>query len=249
MKHEIPRILAHRGTLEAFTENGLMAFKYAMENGLTGFETDFHLSADGHLIVMHDNDIKRTTNGEGIVEKMTLEQIKSFKLKNSDEQSPTAEELFELFADMEDFYIELEMKPRYGELYSPERMDEFLNKLYALAAKKLSKGTYVFTCFRIPVLKRMMEFHPDAKIGLIGEGLTQEMIDAAVDVGCYSIAPTFDDTEQALVDKAIAAGLKVNLWHSETPELWKKARDMGATVSTNNHPVAVLNAIKAEGLV
>ncbi|MBQ7177565.1 MAG: hypothetical protein IJS08_09135, partial [Victivallales bacterium] len=220
-----------------------------MENGLTGVETDFHLSADGHLIVMHDNDIKRTSNGEGIVENMTLEQIKSFKLKNSDEQIPTAAELFELFAAMEDFYIELEMKPRYGELYSPERMDDFLEKLYALAAKMLSKGTYVFTCFSIPVLKRMKVFHPDAKTGLIGAGLTQKMIDAAVDAGCYSIAPTFDDTEQALVDKAIAAGLKVNLWHSETPELWKKARDMGATVSTNNHPVAVLNAIKAEGLV
>ena len=248
MKHEYPRVLAHRGTSEAFTENGLMAFKYAIENGATGFETDFHLSADGHLVVMHDNDIKRTTNGEGIVEKMTLAQLKSYKLKNSDEQIPTAEELFELFADMDDFYIELELKPRYGELYTPERMDEFLDKIYALAVERLSRGTFVFTCFRVPILKRMKELHPDAKVGLIGSGLTQEMLDAAVETGCYSIAPTLDGTSQDLVDKAIAAGFKVNLWHSETLELWKKARDMGASVSTNNFPIAVIKAIREAGL-
>ena len=248
MKHETPRVLAHRGTLEKFTENGLLAFKYAIENGLTGFETDFHLSADGHLIVMHDNDIQRTTNGQGIVENMTLAQLKSFKLKNSDESIPTAEELFDLFADMEDFYIELELKARYGELYTEERMDEFLNKMYSVAKEKLSRGFFIFTCFSVPVLKRMKELHPDANIGLIGSGLTKEMLDSALELGCYGIAPTLNNTEKEMVDKAIAAGLKVNLWHSETLELWKKARDMGAFISTNNHPVAVLKAIKADAL-
>ncbi|MBP5672496.1 MAG: hypothetical protein J6X49_08910, partial [Victivallales bacterium] len=50
-KHEIPRLLAHRGAAEAATENGLLAFKYAIENGITGFETDFRLTADGEVVV------------------------------------------------------------------------------------------------------------------------------------------------------------------------------------------------------
>ena len=245
--HEFPRILAHRGTSEAYTENGLMAFQYVLDNGITGFETDFHLTADGVVVVMHDNDIKRTTTGEGIVEQMTLAQIKQYKLKNSDETVPTADELFALFDDRKDFYIELEMKPHYGEYYGPRRMDEFLDKLYASAKAHLGGGTYVFTGFDIPVLMRMKERHPDALTGLICAGLAQWKIDAAVEAGCYSIAPVMLESPKELVPKAKAAGLMVNLWHSETLDLWRQARDMGADVSTNNFPVAVLKAIRESG--
>ena len=242
--HEHPRILGHRGTLEIYTENGLKAFEYSISHGITGFETDFRLTLDNEVIVMHDSDIRRTTTGEGAVEKLTLAEIKSVRMKYSDEQVPTAEELFTLFDNMQDFYIELEMKPRYGELYTPERMDTFLNKLYELAVKHLSKGYYVFTCFDHQVLKRLKELHPDAKIGLIYSGLDQQTADAAIALGCSTIAPTLKGTPQELVDKVKAAGIKVNLWHSETLEPWLKAREMGADVSTNNHPVTVLNAIR-----
>ncbi len=245
--HENPRILAHRGTSEAYTENGLMAFRYVLDNGITGFETDFHMTADGEIVVMHDNDIKRTTTGEGIVEKMTLAQIRQFKMKNSDETVPTAEELFALFDEREDFYIELEMKARYGELYGPRRMDEYLDKLYDVAKAHLGGGTYVFTCFEIPILMRMKERHPDALTGLICAGLENWKTDSAVEAGCYSIAPLLLESPQEAVDYAKAAGLKVNLWHSETLELWRKARDMGADISTNNFPVAVLKAIRESG--
>ena len=247
-KVEFPRILGHRGTLEMFTENGIKAFEYSLANGITGFETDFHITADGVVVAMHDYDIKRTTTGEGVVETMTLAQLKLCKLKNSDETIPTADELFALFDQRRDFYFELEMKARYGEYYDETRMDDYINKLYASAAAHLSRGTYVFTCFDTRILKRVKQLHPDAKVGLIAGGLTQALVDAAIDAQCYSIAPTLNGTEQALVDAAKAAGLKVNLWHSETLELWKKARDMGAAVSTNNHPVAVLQALREAGL-
>ena len=44
-----------------------------------------------------------------------------------------------------------------------------------------------------------------------------------------------------------ATGLKINLWHSDTLELWRQARDMGADYSTSNHPVQILQAIHAAG--
>jgi glycerophosphoryl diester phosphodiesterase len=247
-KIESPRILGHRGTQEKFTENGIKAFEYSLANGVTGFETDFHLTADGVVVAMHDYDIKRTSTGEGVVETMTLAELKSFKLKSSDETIPTADELFALFENRRDFYIELELKARYGEYYDESRMDDYINKLYASAANRLSNGTYIFTCFDIDILKRVKHLHPSAKTGYITGAVTQAQVDAAVDARCYCISPTLDGTEQALVDAAKAAGLKVNLWHSETLELWKKARDMGADFSTNNYPVTVLKAVREAGL-
>ena len=242
---ESPHILGHRGTSEKFTENGIMAFRYCLENGITGFETDFRLTADGVVVVLHDPDLKRTTDSEGVIENMTLDEVKKARLKNSDESVPTADELLALFDDRRDFYIELEMKAYYSE-YTPERMDDFLDKLYACAKKHLGGGNYMFTTFSDQVLARMKERHPDAKTGRICGGLTNAIVDKALELGCYCVAATLDGTEQAVVDRAKAAGLKINLWHSETLELWKQARDMGADVSTNNHPVAVLQAIRAD---
>ena len=242
--HEVPRLLAHRGAAEAATENGLQAFKYAIENGITGFETDFRLTADGEVVVMHDSDIQRTTTGSGLVEELTLAQIKSVKLKNTDEQVPTADELFSLFDNLEGFYLELEMKARYGQYYSQERMDEYLNKLYAAAKRHLSGCCVVFTCFDDTVLRRLKELHPDAKIGIICGGLTPEIVSKTLALGCYSCAPTLKGTPQALVDQLKHEGIMINLWFSDTLELWHQIRDMGADVSTCNHPVDVLKAIR-----
>lgn len=241
--HEFPRLLAHCGNHEKFTENGKRAFEYSLANGVTGFETDFRMSADGVMMVIHDSSTARTTDTDIIVEHSTLAELKKTKMRNSDESIPTAEEIFSLFDQREGFYIELEMKARYGELYSSERMDEYLEKLYALAVKHLSKSTYIFTCFEVPILRRMKELHPDAKVGIISGGLTQELVDAAISIGAFSIAPTLNGTSKELVDKAKAAGLKVNLWHAENMELWNQAREMGADVCTSNHPVALLKEI------
>ena len=244
MKHEIPRILAHRGAIDFFPENGLKGFRFAIEKGITGFETDFRMTADGMLMVMHDSDIQRTTTGFGILETMTFNELRKVRLKNSEEFIPTAEELLTLFEPLDDFYLELEIKPRYGELYSPARMDEFLDKLYQCAVNHLKDGCFAFTCFDTRILKRMKERHPQAITGLIIGGLAEADIADALEAGCYSISPTLDGTSQKLVNQAKAAGLKINLWHSDTLKLWCQARDMGADYSTNNHPVQVLQAIR-----
>ena len=247
MKHEIPRILAHRGAIDFLPENGLRGFQFAIEKGITGFETDFRMTADGILMVMHDSDIQRTTTGSGVLETMTFEELRKVHLKNSDERIPTADELLTLFEPLDDFYLELEIKPRYGELYSPARMDEFLDKLYQCAVNHLKDGCYVFTCFDTRILKRMKERHPQAKTCLIIGGLTEEDITNALEAKCYGISPTLDGTSQELVDQTKATGLKINLWHSDTLELWRQARDMGADYSTSNHPVQILQAIHAAG--
>ena len=69
-------VLAHRGASGYAPENTLEAFKLAMEMGADGFELDVHLSADGELIVIHDETVDRTTNGKGYVKDMTLAQLK-----------------------------------------------------------------------------------------------------------------------------------------------------------------------------
>lgn len=73
---EDPLVIAHRGGKALAPENTMEAFKNATRLGVDMLEYDLHLTADGHLVVIHDETVDRTTNGSGKVNDMTLEQIK-----------------------------------------------------------------------------------------------------------------------------------------------------------------------------
>lgn len=70
------QIIAHRGSKGTRPENTLVAFRTAIADGADGIETDVHLSRDGHLIIMHDERVDRTTDGEGLIQDLTLAQLK-----------------------------------------------------------------------------------------------------------------------------------------------------------------------------
>ena len=70
-----PLIIAHRGAAGEAPENTLAAFRLALAQGCDGFELDVHLSKDGHIVVIHDETLERTTNGKGYVKEMTLAQL------------------------------------------------------------------------------------------------------------------------------------------------------------------------------
>jgi glycerophosphoryl diester phosphodiesterase len=87
--------IGHRGAKGYEPENTLVSFEKAIEMGADGIELDVHLSLDGHLIVIHDETIDRTTNGKGVVNQMTLQELKSFTI-NRKYTIPTLEEVLDL---------------------------------------------------------------------------------------------------------------------------------------------------------
>ena len=79
--------IGHRGARAYAPENTLASFKKAIEIGVDAVELDVRKTKDNQLVVIHDADVKRTTNGEGLVSELTLKEIKSFsadRRKNSD---------------------------------------------------------------------------------------------------------------------------------------------------------------------
>ena len=73
-----PVNLAHRGASALAPENTLEAFRMAVEAGAGGLELDIHLTRDGHVVVIHDATVERTTNGAGSVAEMTLAELRGF---------------------------------------------------------------------------------------------------------------------------------------------------------------------------
>ena len=71
-------VWAHRGASAYAPENTMAAFLLARRLGADAVELDVHLTADGEVVVCHDNDIKRCSNGEGLIEDKTLEELLSY---------------------------------------------------------------------------------------------------------------------------------------------------------------------------
>jgi glycerophosphoryl diester phosphodiesterase len=72
-----PLNIAHQGGEHEVPSDTLYGFKTALPKGVDVLELDVHLTADGHVVALHDTTVDRTTNGSGTVEQMTLEQIKA----------------------------------------------------------------------------------------------------------------------------------------------------------------------------
>ena len=109
--------IAHRGLHnEKFTENGLKAFKNAIDHGVA-FEFDIHLTKDNQLVVCHDESLKRTTGKEGIIEDLSLKEIKdNYRLLDGGE-IPTLQEVFDLNQEKVPMVIELKVfRKNYKEL-------------------------------------------------------------------------------------------------------------------------------------
>lgn len=109
--------IAHRGLHnEKFTENGLKAFQNAINHGVA-FEFDIHLTKDKQLVVCHDESLKRTTGKEGIIEDLTLKEIKdNYRLLDGGE-IPTLQEVYDLNKERVPMVIELKVfRKNYKEL-------------------------------------------------------------------------------------------------------------------------------------
>jgi len=70
---------AHRGASKNYPENTLLAFNEAIMAGAKAIELDVHKTKDSKLVVIHDEDVKRTFQGKGLIKDLTLEELSSLK--------------------------------------------------------------------------------------------------------------------------------------------------------------------------
>jgi glycerophosphoryl diester phosphodiesterase len=73
-----PLVFAHRGSSEALPEHTLGAYLRAIDEGADGLECDVRLTRDGHLVCVHDRRIGRTSNGSGLVSRLSLDELDEF---------------------------------------------------------------------------------------------------------------------------------------------------------------------------
>ncbi|MFA9458592.1 glycerophosphodiester phosphodiesterase [Halalkalibacter sp. AB-rgal2] len=121
---------AHRGASEHAPENTIEAFEQAVEMGADYIELDIQLSQDGHLVVIHDDTVDRTTNASGDVSHYTLAQLKKldagswFDVRYAGAEIPTLVDVFQAFGDHVHYCIEI--KANHRSEYMVTKLNELI---------------------------------------------------------------------------------------------------------------------------
>ena len=109
------KIFAHRGLHTEHPENSVSSVRSAIKAGIHGAEVDLCTTGDGHIVLMHDSDLDRTSMGKGLVREKTWEEIRSVKLKDA-AGKPTVSgvsdlnQVLELVKEYPDFELALDPK-------------------------------------------------------------------------------------------------------------------------------------------
>ena len=164
------KIFAHRGSKATHPENTLASFEEAVRVGSDGIELDVHLTKDGHLVVIHDETVDRTTNGTGEIRNLTLAEIKAmdagswFHNKYAGEKIPTLEEVLLLLTEL-GFNGQLNIELKTDVI----QYKGLVEKCLALQSAKDWPFAIVYSSFNPYTLVELKEANPSQEIGLLFE--------------------------------------------------------------------------------
>lgn len=195
--------IGHRGAKGYEPENTLVAFEKAIEMGADGIELDMHLSLDGHLIVIHDETIDRTTNGKGTVNQMTLQELKSFTI-NYKYTIPTLEEVLDLVNQR--CFVNIELKNHD----TAEKVVQLIE--HYVSEKKWKKEHFIVSSFDWNALQQVRFLNENIRIGV----LTETDLDLAISFTRFLKAEALHPDYQLLTNEYTAKiqekGIQVFPW-------------------------------------
>jgi len=163
-----PVIFAHRGASAHAPENTLAAFNLARTQGADAIELDVKLSADGHVIVIHDTTVNRTTGASGKVKDLTLADLRAldagsfFSSDFRSEKIPLLDEVFEAVGNR--LFINVELTN-----YSTPR-DHLIESVCSLVKKFNLQNRILFSSFFAFNLTKAHSYLPDVPCGLLTYG-------------------------------------------------------------------------------
>jgi len=229
-------IQAHRGASAYRPENTLEAFSLAIEQKADGIELDVHLSRDGHVVVAHDERLERVSNGTGLVNDHTLEELKSLDFSRLfPGQGPCRiPTLAEVYALVKPAPLTVNIELKTTELLYPE----LPGKLDALAREYGMEGRVMYSSFNHYSLLEMKKLNPSAKTGLLYQlGMVDPWVYANY-VGAWAIHPHYFVIAALpeTVAKCHDNGIMVNVWTVDDPQAVKKMMQCGVDGIITNKP-------------
>lgn len=156
---------AHRGDKKNCPENTLPAYQRAIELGSDAIECDLHQTKDGYVVMMHDHDVDRTTDGTGRVCDLTLEEIRKldagikFGEPFKGTKVPTFDEFLDLVTPHDDLLLNLEIKD-YPNVEGDDIAYSTADKIVAAVEARGIGHRVMFNSFSAQLLEYIHKHYP-----------------------------------------------------------------------------------------
>lgn len=230
-------VVAHRGACKEALENSWAAFEAAVDSGADRIELDAQLTADGEVVVMHDDDLRRTAGSPLAVREMTAKRLRSLRLNNGEDVPFLVEVLDRMLPRIE---LNVEIKGAGAELARAVAM---------LVDKHSLRGRVVLSSFDLDSmellgrefghLRRALLLGADSFRGWCIAAAPQLAMERAV---CQTVHPYAGDLDSNFMDQAAARGWTVIPYVGMVQEdddreaLWISLKSLGVHGLCTNYP-------------
>ena len=252
-----PQVVAHRGSSHVNAEHTLAAYVAALDEGAEGLECDVRLTADGHLVCVHDRWVDRTANARGPVSTMDLADLNELDFAawkhpwaDFDDEAPEIDEetrkvlttrrLMETTADYArpvDLAIETKHPTRYAGLVE-RRLVELLES-FGWAGKNSAARVMSFS---LVALNRVKKLAPDLDTVLLVDHLYSWQVSKTLMGEDWVVGPGIDLLREnpSFGRKLHRRGRRIHVWTVNTPQDLDLCVDLGVEAVITDRPAAAL---------
>ncbi|HEY3108737.1 MAG TPA: glycerophosphodiester phosphodiesterase family protein [Chloroflexota bacterium] len=240
-----PYVLAHRGASAYAPENTLAAFERAVALQSDGIETDVRASRDGVLVLVHDERVDRTTDGEGRVDELSFDELqrldagRPFNPRFAGERVPTVEALLERYGGRLPLCLEVKqvgVEERLVELVRQRRLLQPLPSEDVAPREQIALPPVSFTSFKLESCLALRQAAPEAMVGFLTSDFDDLTIKRVAEAKLAQICPRADACRADRVLAARDRKLSVRAWGVSEREVLRDAVKAGVDGLTCNWP-------------
>ncbi len=231
-----PLVIAHRGASGTRPENTLSAFRRAEEIGAHMVELDVQTTRDGHVIVLHDETLERTTDGAGLVAERSLAELRALDAGRWFDRGFTGERIPTLSAVLDAIRLPVNVELKAGG--GPSLVDATL----AVVAAAGALDRVVFSSFDGSLLVELHARCPRAALAVLWtEPAILDALRLAERVSARTLHIRKDAVRGEVIAQAAAAGVEVRAWTVNDPIDSKRLVEAGATGIFTDFPERFLH--------
>ncbi|MGW4022918.1 glycerophosphodiester phosphodiesterase [Streptomyces sp. NPDC005009] len=212
--------IGHRGVMGVEPENTLRSFTAAQEAGLDVIELDLHLSKDGALVVMHDTEVDRTTDGTGAIADKTLAELRALDAGRG-ERIPVFEEVLDA--------VRAPLQAEIKDVQAARALAEVMN------GRDLAERVEV-SSFHDEAVAEIARLVPGVRTALIASRYGTDIVERAVGAGASTVCLNIRRLTLETVEQARKAGLRIIGWVVNTQDHLRLVRALGLDGATTDYP-------------
>jgi glycerophosphoryl diester phosphodiesterase len=258
-----PLVIAHQGGDGLWPGDTMVAFEQAVEIGVDVLEMDAHITKDGQIVLMHDEEVDRTTDGTGLIEDLNLTELRqldaaydwsadggqTFPYRGQGIQVPTLEELFQKFPQMR-YVIEIKLtqNPIEGPLCDLIHQYNMQDKVMVASFHDDAIRNFRETCPEVATSASRTEVRNFVLLGKV-------YLSAFVAPQYQAIQPPYDPKEslnipimtERFIQEAHAKNIRVEPWTVNDPALMRQYIEWGVDGIITDRPDLMIQELEEMG--